>query len=389
MSNSQAVIGLGFGDEGKGKVVSYLCSQSPESLVVRFCGGQQAGHHVILKEGEEKGDVDIEHVFANFGSGTLQGNHTYWSEFCTFDPVGFHNEWNILSKKGYTPIISVNENCPVTTPYEKEFNMRAEEKRILKHGTCGVGVGQTWQREEDRFSIKVRDIFHLIVLRMKLEVLKRHHPAYKHYNHQYIILRDAMEEFYDACNKVRNYLSLVTTIPKGYDNYIFEGSQGLLLDQDIGFFPHVARTNTGLKNIFKMGFDPQVFLVTRAYQTRHGNGPMTNENIPHTIKVNPYEQNPDDNMQGKFRRTLLDLDLIKYVISGDRRIKSEEATLVITCLDLIDEYKLTSLEGVVSTFDTESVFVDFIQDILGIKNVLIGTSPLSHELRICPERVKI
>lgn len=367
---SQAVIGLGFGDEGKGKVVSYLCSQVPNSLVVRFCGGQQAGHHVML-------DVHKSHVFANFGSGTLQGNHTYWSEYCTFDPVGFRNEWNILCTKYYapTPTIYINENCPVTTPHEKEFNIRVD--KIQKHGTCGVGVGKTWEREENHFSIKVRDIFHPVVLKIKLDTLKRHHPVYKHYSPNI----DAMEEFYNACNQVRTCFLAVDTIPESYNNYIFEGSQGLLLDQDIGFFPHVTRSNTGLKNIFAMGFKPEVFLLTRAYQTRHGEGPMTNENISHNIRINPYEQNPDDNAQGKFRRTVLDIDLIKYAISGDKRIKPDEATLVVTCLDLISEYELTSKRKII-TFDDENEFVSFIQNAIGVKRVFIGKSPLTYELNI-------
>ena len=69
--NSMAVIGLGFGDEGKGKVVSCLSLQhNTKPLIVRFCGGQQAGHHVIHKT--------FDHVFSNFSSGTMLGCPTYW-----------------------------------------------------------------------------------------------------------------------------------------------------------------------------------------------------------------------------------------------------------------------------------------------------------------------
>lgn len=364
---SQAVLGLGFGDCGKGKVVSYLCSQSPDSLVVRFCGGQQAGHHVMINKYRE-------HVFANFGSGTLQGNPTYWSEYCTFDPVGFYNEWNILKQKGNCyPITYVNENCPVTTPFEKEYNRYIDSK--AKHGTCGVGVGQTWEREKNHYSLKVRDLFYPSVAKIKLEMLVKH--FYRHF----LSHVDGLSEFIERSNEICSLIQSVKSIPEDYNNYIFEGSQGLLLDQDIGFFPHVTRSNTGLKNIFAMGFNPEVFLVTRAYQTRHGNGCMTNENVPHSIRVNPYEQNPDDNMQGKFRRTLLDIDLLKYAIEGDRRIKPQEATLVITCLDLIDKYQLT-LQGRVKGFDNEFAFVDFIQDKLGVENVFVSSSPLTYDLKV-------
>lgn len=73
------VIGAGFGDEGKGTMVNYLCKQSNKPLVVRFNGGHQMGHGVV--------ENDVRHIFSNFGSGTLVGAPTYISEFCTVDPV--------------------------------------------------------------------------------------------------------------------------------------------------------------------------------------------------------------------------------------------------------------------------------------------------------------
>ena len=88
MGNS-VVIGLGFGDEGKGLVTNYL--SSPSSLVCRFSGGHQAGHTVI-----ENGK---RHVFSNYGAGPLKGAPTYWSQFCTFEPIGFLKERAILRKK--------------------------------------------------------------------------------------------------------------------------------------------------------------------------------------------------------------------------------------------------------------------------------------------------
>src|SRR5574343_932195 len=105
----KACIGLGFGDEGKGITVDYLASQSPDSLVVRYSGGQQAGHTVCLN--------GIRHVFSNFGSGSLRGLPTYWSEHCTVDPVGIMNELNILTEQGINPILYIDGNAPVTTPY--------------------------------------------------------------------------------------------------------------------------------------------------------------------------------------------------------------------------------------------------------------------------------
>ena len=79
----KAVIGAQFGDEGKGLVVDYLCSQVENPLVVRFSGGAQAGHTVWHK--------DKTHIFSHFGSGSLRGASTYWSSTCLTDPIKASN----------------------------------------------------------------------------------------------------------------------------------------------------------------------------------------------------------------------------------------------------------------------------------------------------------
>ena len=78
------VIGAGFGDEGKGNMVNYLCKNSEKPLVIRFNGGHQMGHMCVVNE--------MRHIFSNFGSGSLVGAPTYISEYCTVDPVGTKNE---------------------------------------------------------------------------------------------------------------------------------------------------------------------------------------------------------------------------------------------------------------------------------------------------------
>lgn len=90
----KAVIGLGFGDEGKGITTDYLCSKTKNPLVVRFCGGSQVGHTVVHN--------GIRHVFSSFGSGTLRGVPTYWSHKCALDPIGMLNELDVLKEKGIT-----------------------------------------------------------------------------------------------------------------------------------------------------------------------------------------------------------------------------------------------------------------------------------------------
>ena len=362
------VLGCGFGDEGKGKVVSYLCSNSfsLNKLVVRFSGGQQAGHHVVLKNGSD-------HVFSNFGSGTLLGVPTYFSKYCTIDPVGILNELDSLKEKNIDPFLFINNKCPVTTPYEKAFNRKRDSE--LLHGSCGVGVGQTIQRESDHYSILFEDIYYPSVLKIKLNLLKNYYSDLR-------IEEKELERFWYICDELNSEsknIKIVKSIDDILDEFnfnalIFEGSQGLLLDQNYGFFPHVTRSNTGSKNVIDMGFNPKVWLVTRAYQTRHGNGPMTNENLSHKIKINPYENNPSYNFQGVFRKSILDLDLLKYAINKDSYLQKAEINLVITCMDLLDEFAYT-IGGNKIIETSEQGFVERIKHYLNIKNIYVSKNP--------------
>jgi adenylosuccinate synthase len=359
--SDKVVIGIGFGDEGKGRVVDYLCSRHHIPLVVRFSGGHQAAHHVIAE--------GVDHVFSNFGSGTLRGVPTYWSRYCTVDPVGIMNELAILKEKKINPVLYVDEQCPVTTPYDKAINLKLD--RASGHGSCGVGFGQTFQREEDRYSLLFSDLFSPTVFEIKMNMIGKYYSSLR-------LSLKYCNDFMSAVDGLTQSKNIISS--RGFPTsvgrpYIFEGSQGLLLDQDIGFFPHVSRTNCDTKNILEMGFTPKINLVTRAYQTRHGNGPMTNEDIPHNIKVNPYEQNSSDNFQGEFRRTLLDLDLLKYAINKDVYIRSNTRTLFVTCLDLIEsEYRLV-IKGEIVNCLNEQEFIDEIKNHLRIWDIILSRSP--------------
>jgi len=361
-SKAHAVIGLGFGDEGKGVQVNSLCFKRDNPLIVRYSGGQQAGHTVTV--GKKT------HVFSNFGSGTLLGVPTYWSEYCTFDPIGAVNEYYILKDKGIEPTIFINKKCPVTTSHDKYHNRMND----FQNGTCGVGVGSTIQREEDHYSLLVEDLLCDSILKIKLEMIRDHYKI--------LSLDNNFLKYCYAFKMIPNF-QVVDSMPEGYSDYIFEGSQGLLLDQDIGFFPHVTRSSVGTRNILmecmisdKLNDEPYIYLMTRAFQTRHGNGPMTNEDKPHNIKDNPYETNKDNEFQGKFRRTLLDLDLLKYAISKDDYIRdTKNKELVITCLDLVEnEYRYTT-DGTVVSCNNEECFAQTIRDCLEIPKVSTIHSP--------------
>jgi len=365
----KAVIGLGFGDEGKGLVTNYLGG----SLVIRYNGGQQAAHNVVLKDGKS-------HIFSNFGSGTLKGVPTYWSKFCTVDPIGMVNELNDLLENGIIPVLYIDGDSPITTPYDKYHNSNNDND--LSNGTCGIGVGSTFNREEHFYHLTFSDIFNSWILDTKLESIKNFYE--KNFDLDTNDISEQVEEFLVACNEMitSGNFHLVYGIPKRFeeDGYVFEGAQGLLLDQHYGFFPHVTRGNTGTKNIIEMVGDKdfELYLVTRSYQTRHGNGPMTNDNIDFDIN-NTNETNVDNTYQGEFRKTILDVSLLEYAINKDEYIRNNSKNLVITCLDHIDEYTFT-YGGLMILCEDEDEFVKRISELLSIKNVYISKSNISENI---------
>ncbi|SLM28908.1 Adenylosuccinate synthetase [Desulfamplus magnetovallimortis] len=354
----KVVIGANFGDEGKGLFTDYLCRKSSNPLVIRFSGGQQAGHTVVAS--------GIRHTFSNFGAGTLQGAPCYYSHFCTIDPVGIVNELESLLKKGVEPKLYIDERSPVTTPYDIKYNQNNHP-----HGSCGVGVGDTIRRQLDHYSLVFGDLFYPFVFKTRLDLIKKYYDGYTDVD---------IEDFLECCSIITSSSLIEKSygMPEGeYSDYIYEGSQGLLLDQDFGFFPHVTRASTGTKNAAEIAGSNnlEIFLVTRAYQTRHGKGPMSNEHLPHNIRKNPVETNVANAFQGKFRRTLLDLSLIEYAMKRDEIIRTtKDQNLVITCLDhMIDEYRFV-WQGEIVHCDDESDFVRKIGYILGFDTVYVSSS---------------
>lgn len=304
------VVGLGFGDEGKGLTTSFLCSQTFNPLVVRFNGGHQAGHTVVYK--------GKRHVFSGFGSGSLQGVPTYWSSFCTFYPPSFLREYELLDN----PEIFVNPLCPVTTPFDI-INNRSTEK-VKKHGSVGMGFGATIQRQENNYKLYVQDLFFESVLIEKLKAIAGY------YNQD---VEEHINRFVKSVNRVKDIIQLSDDSIMQLYNPIFEGGQGILLDMDFGFFPNVTRSNTTTKNALQLYPSKEVYYVTRSYLTRHGNGFLPNEKKLNLIN-NEDETNKSHPYQGEFRTAELDVSLLNYALQCDNNFsKGLNKNLVITCND--------------------------------------------------------
>ena len=365
MNRKCAVIGLGFGDEGKGMVTSHLALNDPTLPVIRYSGGQQAAHRVV-HDGKS-------HVCAQVGSGVLTGAVTHWSCTCTLHPVFLMHELEALEDKGIFPTIHIDGHTPITTWFDVQANVHCKDTH--DHGTCGLGVNKTLRREEALYSILFEDLYHPQILHYKLGQVREFYGTHPD------LCQSAMTEFIGRCIALTRMKNIHIEYMPMHNKGIWEGSQGLMLDKDIGFFPHVTPSNVGSVGIQRTtgyslaGFE--FYYVTRAYQTRHGNGPMLNEFKGKAIMHDPNEENGDDGDQGLFRRAVLNLDQLKYALSKDKQGIGlwQNDTLVITCLDhVVDNWQLCSGSSVLD-YNSEDDFVHAIQQALGIPNVMLSHTP--------------
>lgn len=341
-NNIYSVIGIGWGDEGKGITVDYLCSQNPGSIVYRHSGGHQVGHTVKLG--------DKIHEFRHFGSGTFRHIPTLWDEQCTVSPLQFEIEFKKMQNEfGITPQFYCSKHSPVTTLYDIAYN-RAKEKQF-RCGSTGVGFAATLQRHT-LIPLFVMDLGYSFILKQKLSNINSYYL--KKVSDEGII--DLYVEELGELNKA-NYVTSVfeqscqffvdnikfheSLVTDHYETIICEGNQGVLLDKYHGFFPNVTYGFTTNRTV-KFN-DLHTFYVTRSYATRHGAGPLTNENLDKPIlKNNEFESNHDNPWQEEFRTAILDYNMIEYAIKCDQSYnKNASSSLVITCMDQIDNPLIT------------------------------------------------
>lgn len=272
---ARVVIGANFGDEGKGLVVDWLCSQGAD-VVVRFNGGAQAGHTVVTPDKER-------HAFHHFGSGTLCDVPTFLSQFFVCNPILFFEELQELRRLGFHPVVFAHPDCLVTTFADMMINQARESARGKKrHGSCGIGFHETIVRSKvDELKITMSDLWNGSKrLEQQLHEICTTYSKFRTGGELFDVGR-AIEMFVAGAHEFANYIN-----PLGIgqcQNPVFEGSQGLLLDQNNkAFFPHLTHSNTGMQNVRTLcdlgGItEREIYYVSRTYLTRHGAGPLPGE----------------------------------------------------------------------------------------------------------------
>lgn len=351
-----AVIDLGFGDAGKGRVVDWLSGKEDYEHVVRYTGAHQSGH-TVYKDGKF-------HVFQNIGSGALKGLPTYWHKRVPISPVKIIKEIESLQNNfKINPVLHIHPECHITTPYDVQANIiRAN------NDTVGEGIKETFDRINNSLILQASDIIFPSVFKIKLNMIKEH---YYSFGPEYSVKNEFITEFEESCLKIVNFIS--DELPETFG--IYESSQGLLLDEKIGFTPYVSWGDLGSTHVQSLN---SIYYVTRAYHTRHGNGPMSSypTQINEHIRKNIYETNEFNEFQGNFRTNVLDFDLLTYAYLKDSSKLPNRITknIVVTCCDIVDEFVVLE-ECELRPFNDKYEFFDHIFATLNVDNIYFSEGP--------------
>ena len=356
-----ALLGIVFGDEGKGKVVDYFTPRY--DVVARFAGGPNAGHTIIF-EGKK-------FVLRSIPSGIFdEGKVNIIGNGCVIAPDLFMAEAQELEAAGYTLTNRrhISRRAHLILPTHRVLDRAYEAaKGKNKVGTTGKGIGPTYSDKAARVGLRVGDI--LENFEEKYQTLKARHEQ---------ILRDLHFTDYDIADEEKKWLEGVEYMKKfpltdtefeinraleQGKNVLAEGAQGSLLDIDHGTYPYVSSSSTTAGGVCTgLGVAPnrigRIFGIFKAYSTRVGGGPFVVELFDETGDTIRHIGNEYGAVTGRNRRCgWLDLVALKYAI-----MINGVTDLVMMKSDVLDDFETIKVctaytkDGVTVTdmpYDTE------------------------------------
>ena len=356
-----ALLGIVFGDEGKGKVVDYFTPRY--DVVARFAGGPNAGHTIIF-EGKK-------FVLRSIPSGIFdEGKVNIIGNGCVIAPDLFMAEAQELETAGYTLTnrLHISRRAHLILPTHRVLDRAYEAaKGKNKVGTTGKGIGPTYSDKAARVGLRVGDI--LENFEEKYQTLKARHEQ---------ILRDLHFTDYDIADEEKKWLEGLEYMKKfpltdtefeinraleQGKNVLAEGAQGSLLDIDHGTYPYVSSSSTTAGGVCTgLGVAPnrigRIFGIFKAYSTRVGGGPFVVELFDETGDTIRHIGNEYGAVTGRNRRCgWLDLVALKYAI-----MINGVTDLVMMKSDVLDDFETIKVctaytkDGVTVTdmpYDTE------------------------------------
>ena len=384
--STTVVLGAQWGDEGKGKVTDFFASSA--DFVVRFQGGNNAGHTIVV--GDEKLALSLT------PSGVLYPDCVpVIGSGCVIDLGFLKEELQMLNDKNVnTEKLAISPNAHVVMPYHKLLDELIEESLgENKIGTTKKGIGPCYADKIQRRGIRVQDLLNQDVFekKVKANVEETNLTLTKIYNQPPLVTEEIINEFNDYKDIVSNHVVdtslLIDNAIKDQKSILFEGAQGTLLDIDHGTYPFVTSSNTSSGNAaIGSGVGPKnidrIVGVTKAYISRVGSGPFVTEQ---KNEIGDYliEKGAEFGVvTGRRRRCgWLDLVSLKYSV----RVNSL-TELFITKLDVLSgleelqlcigyktenkvitdyPYELTTLDSAEPVYETVGGWSD---DISSIKN---------------------
>lgn len=279
--NTLAIIGAQWGDEGKGKITDLLGQHA--DYVVRFQGGNNAGHTIIVE--------DKKIVLHQIPSGILHSNCvSIIAHGVVFEPEAFMQELTMV--KSNIPVdsdrLKISLNASVITSYHKIIDANREGQSKVKIGTTGKGIGPAYEDKVARRGIKIKDLFNYEMLVTKLNyALEEKAYLFEHvYNTTFPSAEAEAERLFEYGKQIKQYVcdtfSLIDEAVIAGKKILFEGAQGILLDIDYGSYPYVTSSSTGAAGIYTgagvtSGVVAEKLGIVKAYTTRVGEGPMPTE----------------------------------------------------------------------------------------------------------------
>ena len=311
------ILGLQWGDEGKGKIVDVLTPNY--DIVARFQGGPNAGHTLEF-EGQK-------YILKSIPSGIFQeGIMNIIGNGVVIDPALFKQEVDKLEETGHilTDRLYISKKAHLILPTHRLLDAASEtamgEEKI---GTTGRGIGPTYTDKISRHGLRVGDLFHNFQEKYQ-KVVERHKKILSRYNIQYDL--EALEkEWFEGVEKIKQYKVIDSEffinkhISSG-GSVLAEGAQGSLLDIDFGSYPFVTSSNTICAGACTgLGIAPQqigdVFGIFKAYCTRVGSGPFPTELFDNDGQKLRDNGNEYGSVTGRPRRCgWIDLVALRYTI---------------------------------------------------------------------------
>lgn len=268
-----AVVGLQYGDEGKGRFTDYLMDK--HDTVIRFNGGANAGHTI-----EFNGNKYIVHLMP---SGIFSNKWCLIANDCVLDPIGFKEEIDYIKSKGFSvEKLKIGSSVTIVCPFHKEVDAFWEENSPLHLGTTKRGIGHAYADRSRRISLRMEDAFltyeqiyekYFNCYNMNLDFLNSEYKMGDKSTNDFL-------NFFDAFMELKQYVCNVTDfmVEHKNDNILFEGAQSTQLDIMWGEYPFVTSSSCLAQNAlvstgFRKNID-NVYGVAKVYTTRVGTGPF-------------------------------------------------------------------------------------------------------------------